>query len=175
MCVSVKEANELVAAQGRMRGAKVQIGFQRRANPRFIEGVKLIREDRVLGDIVDGRVSFNNSWGGAKGLGGKGSWQSRVAKSGDWMIEQAVHSWDVMNWVAGATPARTINPPIRAKRPGVSPRKRNTQTGFKTGSSVLMSVASIAGTCLMADVKKINDNPIWKMPRYATISQLVTV
>jgi myo-inositol 2-dehydrogenase/D-chiro-inositol 1-dehydrogenase len=108
MCVSVKEANEIVALQEKNPRLKVQIGFQRRSNPRFIEGVKLIREDKVLGDLIEGRCAFNNQWGPPEGLGGNGHWLSRVETSGDWMIEQAVHTWDVMNWVAGATPLRAF-------------------------------------------------------------------
>ena len=104
MCVSVKEADDLVAQYEKNRKLKVQVGFQRRANPRYIEGVKLIREDRVLGDLIEGRCAFNNNWAPPEGLGPKGHWLSRKEKSGDWMIEQAVHTWDVMNWVAGATP-----------------------------------------------------------------------
>jgi myo-inositol 2-dehydrogenase/D-chiro-inositol 1-dehydrogenase len=108
MCVSVKEADQLVAQAEKSPRLKVQVGFQRRSNPRYIEGVKLIREDKVLGDLIDGRGSFNNDWAGPHGLGGKGAWQSRVEKSGDWMIEQAVHSWDMINWVAGAMPLRAF-------------------------------------------------------------------
>ncbi len=104
MCITVQEANEIVAEQEKSPSLKVQIGFQRRSNPRYIEGVKLIREDRILGDLIEGRSSFNNSWGPPQGLGEKGHWLSRVEKSGDWMVEQAVHSWDVMNWVSGTTP-----------------------------------------------------------------------
>ncbi len=108
MCVSVAEANELVALAEKNPKLKVQVGFQRRSNPRHIEGVKLIREDKVLGDVIDGRAAFNNAWGPPGGLGGKGAWQSRVAKSGDWMVEQAVHTFDVLNWVAGTTPLRAF-------------------------------------------------------------------
>jgi myo-inositol 2-dehydrogenase / D-chiro-inositol 1-dehydrogenase len=108
MCMAVKEADDLVALAEKNPRLKVQVGFQRRSNPRFIEGVKLIREDKVLGELIDGRAAYNNNWAGAGGLGGKGSWQSRAERSGDWMVEQAVHSWDVMNWVAGATPLRAF-------------------------------------------------------------------
>lgn len=108
MCVSVKEANDLVAQAEKSPRLKVQVGFQKRCNPRYIEGVKLIREDKVLGDLIDGRAAFNNQWAPPHGLGGKGAWQSRVEKSGDWMIEQAVHTWDALNWVAGATPLRAF-------------------------------------------------------------------
>ncbi|MBI4582651.1 MAG: Gfo/Idh/MocA family oxidoreductase [Planctomycetes bacterium] len=108
MCISVKEADDIVSQQEKHPQVKVQIGFQRRCNPRTMEGIKLIREDKVLGPLVEGRAAFNNAWGGKFGLGGPGSWQSRVLESGDWMVEQAVHSWDVINWVAGATPRQAF-------------------------------------------------------------------
>src|ERR1041384_7345861 len=41
MCVSVKEADDLVPAQEKSPKLKVQVGFQRRSSPRWIEGVKL--------------------------------------------------------------------------------------------------------------------------------------
>lgn len=48
-----------------------------------------------------------------------------------------------------ATPPSTTNPPNKAYVPILSPRNRNTQTGFKTGSRVPTRFASSAGMCLM--------------------------
>ena len=30
------------------------------------------------------------------------------ARSGDWMVEQAVHNWDVMNWANKGLPVRAM-------------------------------------------------------------------
>ncbi len=39
-------------------------------------------------------------------MNGHDGWLARRARSGDWMVEQAVHVWDVFHWVAGGVPAR---------------------------------------------------------------------
>ncbi len=108
MAITVAECDEIVAAQEKHPRVKVQIGFQRRSNPRFIEAVKRIREDRVLGPVLEGRAAYNNAWAPPWGLGPPGDWKSLRARSGDWMLEQAVHSWDVLNWIAGSTPVRAM-------------------------------------------------------------------
>lgn len=99
MCISVKEANDIVAAAERNPGVVAQIGFQRRANPHYIEGIKLIQAGEI-GELLEGRVAWSNAWGPLRG------WFSHRAESGDWVIEQACHTWDVLNWVTGKTPLR---------------------------------------------------------------------
>ncbi len=37
---------------------------------------------------------------------GHGGWLGRRERSGDWMVEQAVHVWDVLHWIKGELPAR---------------------------------------------------------------------
>jgi predicted dehydrogenase len=39
-------------------------------------------------------------------MNGHGDWLARRARSGDWMVEQAVHVWDVFHWLVGGPPAR---------------------------------------------------------------------
>jgi myo-inositol 2-dehydrogenase/D-chiro-inositol 1-dehydrogenase len=39
-------------------------------------------------------------------MNGHGDWLAARARSGDWMVEQAVHVWDVFNWIAGGPPVR---------------------------------------------------------------------
>ena len=53
------------------------------------------------------------------------------------------------------TDARTIAPPAKAQRPGLSPNTRRTQRGFRIGSMAVMSTASRAVTCLMAVAYRI--------------------
>jgi len=79
----------------------VQIGFQRRADPRFIEPMKLIHAGE-LGDLVEGRIMWSNSWGPL------GDWFGKRARSGDWMVEQACHNWDVINWACKGLPVRAM-------------------------------------------------------------------
>ena len=100
MCLTVAECNAVVdAADGTDR--IVQIGFQRRADPRFIEPMDQVHAGE-LGDIVEGRVAWANSWGPLYG------WFGQKERSGDWMVEQAVHNWDVMNWANQCLPKRAM-------------------------------------------------------------------
>jgi predicted dehydrogenase len=41
-------------------------------------------------------------------MNGHDNWLARRERSGDWMIEQAVHVWDVFGWVAGGPPVRAF-------------------------------------------------------------------
>ena len=34
-------------------------------------------------------------------MNGHDGWLGRRERSGDWMVEQAVHVWDVFHWIAG--------------------------------------------------------------------------
>ena len=100
MCLTVKQCDELVAAT-EASDRIVQIGFQRRADPRFIEPMEAIWAGE-LGDLVEGRIAWSNSWGPLKG------WFGQKERSGDWMVEQAVHNWDVMNWANRCLPKRAV-------------------------------------------------------------------
>jgi hypothetical protein len=48
------------------------------------------------------------------------------------------------------TEINTINPPIKAHFPGLSPRIRKTHIGFRIGSIPGINIASMAVTCLIA-------------------------
>jgi len=99
MCLTVKEANDLVKAAQAHPKLVVQIGFQRRANPHYQEAIALLRQGEV-GELLEARVAWNNAWGPLRG------WFSKRAESGDWVLEQACHTWDVLNWVTAAHPLR---------------------------------------------------------------------
>jgi len=104
MCIQANEADALVEAQKRNPSLVAQIGFQRRAGVRYQKAIQMIH-DGVIGDPIDGRGAWNNSWGPiGKPNEGDRIWLGRRAKSGDWMLEQACHTWDVLCWVAGAVP-----------------------------------------------------------------------
>lgn len=100
MCLSVAECNAVVDAAEKSDRI-VQIGFQRRADPRFIEPIQQVH-DGELGTLVEGRVAWANSWGPLYG------WFGQKERSGDWMVEQAVHNWDVMNWANQCLPKRAL-------------------------------------------------------------------
>jgi myo-inositol 2-dehydrogenase / D-chiro-inositol 1-dehydrogenase len=98
MCLTPGDCDKVVAAAGKSKQI-VQIGHQRRADPRFIETMSQIREGE-LGEMVEGRILWSNSWGPLLG------WFGRRERSGDWIVEQAVHNWDVMNWACQGLPVR---------------------------------------------------------------------
>lgn len=104
MCIAVKEADAIVAAQERNPDVICQIGFQRRADYFYHNGIKAIREG-MMGDLFGGYGAWNNCWG-PLGFPSQGTmvWFGRKAMSGDWMLEQACHTWDVFNWVNDAMP-----------------------------------------------------------------------
>jgi len=93
MCISAKECRDLIAAEAKST-AILQIGFQRRWNPNYTESIKLVHAGEC-GELMDGRAAWSNAWGPLVG------WFGRTKESGDWMLEQACHSWDVLNWVTG--------------------------------------------------------------------------
>ncbi len=102
MCISVRECSDIVEAHEKVNGELViQIGFQRRANPRYTESIQLIR-DGELGELIEGRVTMDNAWGPLR------DWRSKREFSGDWVVEQMVHTWDVLNWVTDGTPLRAF-------------------------------------------------------------------
>ncbi len=100
MCLTPADCQKIVDAAEQSKQI-VQIGFQRRADPRFIETMRQIHEGE-LGDLVEGRVMWSNAWGPLY------DWFGKKERSGDWMIEQAVHNWDVMNWANESLPVRAV-------------------------------------------------------------------
>lgn len=109
MCIEANEADALIEAQKKNPHVKAQIGYQRRATQLYAEGIKRIREG-LIGELIDGRGAWNNSWGPI-GLPSETAekwpgriWLGRRKYSGDWMLEQACHTWDVFCWAADAMP-----------------------------------------------------------------------
>lgn len=100
MCLSWAECDAVVNAAKASRQI-VQVGFQRRADPRFIETMAQIHAGE-LGEMVEGRICWSNAWGPLYG------WFGKKEQSGDWMLEQAVHNWDVMNWANRSLPKRAV-------------------------------------------------------------------
>jgi myo-inositol 2-dehydrogenase/D-chiro-inositol 1-dehydrogenase len=99
LCLTVEHANALVK-QAESVGTVFQIGFQRRFSEPLKSGIGLF-QNGIIGQPFDGRgVRF--------GSGGPhrqpGEWFSFRQRSGDWMLEQAVHNFDVFNWALGELP-----------------------------------------------------------------------
>ncbi len=80
----------------------VHVGYQRRSNPRYREGLRRVRQGE-LGPLIEARASWTSSNGPVTGQGG---WLGRRGRSGDFMVEQAVHVWDVLHWLHGELPVQ---------------------------------------------------------------------
>ena len=100
MCLNRADLDAVVKA-ARASKQIVQIGHQRRADPHFIEPIRAVRAGEI-GDLVEGRILWSNSWGPLYG------WFGQRRRSGDWIVEQAVHNWDVLNWAVNALPVRAM-------------------------------------------------------------------
>ena len=104
LCIHTNEADALLEAQAKNPDIKGVIGFQRRASKMYMEGIQRIA-DGDFGAPIDGRGAWNNSWGPiGKPNEGPRIWLGRRELSGDWMLEQACHTWDVFGWVTGKMP-----------------------------------------------------------------------
>ncbi len=96
---------DLVADEAaRTPGLVLHVGYQRRSNPRYRDGVALAARGD-LGPLVSGSAAWISSNGP---MNGHGDWLASRARSGDWMVEQAVHIWDVFGWLKGSPPARAF-------------------------------------------------------------------
>jgi len=100
MCLTRADLDAVVKA-ARESKQIVQIGHQRRADPHFIEPIAAVHRGEI-GDLVEGRILWSNSWGPLYG------WFGQRKRSGDWIVEQAVHNWDVLNWAVNASPVRAM-------------------------------------------------------------------
>jgi myo-inositol 2-dehydrogenase/D-chiro-inositol 1-dehydrogenase len=102
LALTLSGCDRLIAASAKAPKLAVHVGFQRRSNPRFLEGVELIRRGE-LGSLIEARALLISSNGP---VGGHGGWLGRRDRSGDWMVEHAVHVWDVLHWLKGELPVR---------------------------------------------------------------------
>ncbi len=104
MCIEVDEVNAIVDAQKKNPDVICQIGFQRRASKGYQAAVQ-----KMHGGLLGRMFEATGGWrisGGPLGMPGSGTqiWFGRRRLSGDWMLEQACHTWDVFCWVAGEMP-----------------------------------------------------------------------
>ena len=89
LALTLEGCDRLISESSRMPGVVVHIGYQRRSNPRFREGVELIRRGE-LGPLIETRASWNSSNGPLAGQGdGSGvaigretGWSSKPCISG---------------------------------------------------------------------------------------------
>ncbi len=99
----------------------VQIGFQWGAHEARKDIMRRVREEGLIGELLQGNVQRLNGWDG------HGGWYADRAKSGDWMLEQAVHEFNLIWSTVGAHPITAFT----AGRSGVIPG-RNTTNYYNT-------------------------------------------
>jgi len=115
---------QAIAMAGKLATEKklvFRVDFQTRANPHFREAVKLVH-DGAIGKLV--MVEAFYPWSG----GGRGAaavtpeeqmrnWYYVLPLSGDFIVEQSIHSLDVATWVINADPIRACGTGGRTVRP----------------------------------------------------------
>lgn len=97
--ITVKELDDCCAIAKANPKLIVTMGFQWMYHPSYIEAVERVHAGEI-GDIVEGRVARHNS---ARPLIG---WFSHRKECGDWMLEQACHEFNVLNWLTKGHPLR---------------------------------------------------------------------
>ncbi|WP_406699790.1 Gfo/Idh/MocA family oxidoreductase [Singulisphaera sp. Ch08] len=102
LALTLAECDSLLAESAKSPELVVHVGYQRRSNPRYRAGVELIHQGE-LGNPLTGHSVWLSSNGP---MNGHEDWLACRARSGDWMVEQAVHVWDVFNWLASEPPVR---------------------------------------------------------------------
>ncbi len=116
---TLAECDAVIAEAARFPKLAVHVGYQRRSNPRYREAVELVRRGD-LGSILSARGQWISSNGPVSGHDG---WLARRARSGDWMVEQAVHVWDVLHWLTGGLPAQAYGQGHRDVFAGLQPER----------------------------------------------------
>ena len=104
LALTLDECDAIAEAAESSPSLAVHIGHQRRSNPLYREGVALLRRGD-LGELIEANAAWVSSNGP---VNGHDNWLARRERSGDWMVEQGVHVWDLLHWIAGGPPARAF-------------------------------------------------------------------
>jgi predicted dehydrogenase len=102
LAITPAECDAVLAEAAKAPDRVFHVGFQRRSSARYRQAVELIQSGE-LGELIDGRAAWISSNGP---LCGHEGWLGRRDRSGDWMVEQAVHVWDLFHWIKGEPPLR---------------------------------------------------------------------
>jgi myo-inositol 2-dehydrogenase / D-chiro-inositol 1-dehydrogenase len=102
LALGVSECDRVLAESSRRPDLVIHVGHQRRSNPRYVEGARALRNEE-FGSLVEARATWTSSNGPMRGCQG---WLGRRERSGDWMVEQAVHLWETLHDLTGAVPIR---------------------------------------------------------------------
>lgn len=97
MAITVREIQLIHEAKKKHPNVVVQIGFQWGAHRGRADVVRKVQEG-LIGELIEGRFFRYNSWSSL------GRWFNKRELSGDWMLEQAVHEFNLMWWVTKSHP-----------------------------------------------------------------------
>ncbi len=93
----------------------VQIGFQWGAHKGRADIIRKVHGG-LIGELLEGRFHRFNGWDG------HGGWYADRTMSGDWMLEQAVHEFNLIWWVTQTHPASCF----ATGRSGIIPGRNTT-------------------------------------------------
>ncbi|MDX2037085.1 MAG: Gfo/Idh/MocA family oxidoreductase [Isosphaeraceae bacterium] len=99
---TLQECDRLIAEAASAPEVVVHVGYQRRSNPRFREIAAAIARGEI-GEPLTGSAAWIS---GNPPSRGQGDWLTRRERSGDWMVEQSVHVFDLFHWFLAAGPNR---------------------------------------------------------------------
>ena len=100
------EQVELVLRAARQSKAFLQIGQQLRYMPGLREMIRLLHQDKVLGEAWVIKAQRHGTPVPAEAEQSRPAWYKDVKLSGDLIVENAVHNLDVCNWAIGSLPER---------------------------------------------------------------------
>jgi predicted dehydrogenase len=99
------EQVDLALRAAKRSKAFVQIGQQLRYVPGLRETIRQIQEEKILGEPFVIKAQRHSSPVPSEARSKRPEWYNDVKRSGDLIVENAVHNLDVCNWVANSRPA----------------------------------------------------------------------
>lgn len=103
-CGITPEQVQLVLDATRRSRAVYQIGQQLRYVPALREVIRLIHEERIIGQSFVIKAQRHSTPISEAARLARPAWYKDVKRSGDLIVENAVHNIDVCNWAAGSRP-----------------------------------------------------------------------
>ncbi|MCS7191597.1 MAG: Gfo/Idh/MocA family oxidoreductase [Armatimonadetes bacterium] len=97
IAITMNEIRAILEARKKNPKVVVQIGFQWGAHRGRADVVKRVHEGEI-GELLEGRFYRYNNWVSL------GRWFNKRELSGDWMLEQAVHEFNLIWWVTKTNP-----------------------------------------------------------------------
>jgi myo-inositol 2-dehydrogenase/D-chiro-inositol 1-dehydrogenase len=101
--ITPEQVATVLRAAGRAK-VFLQIGQQLRYFPGLREMLRQIHQERVLGDLFVIKAQRHSTPTKPEAEQARPSWYKDVTRSGDLIVENAVHNLDVCNWVAASRP-----------------------------------------------------------------------